>query len=87
LRFYGRALEEGASLRFGEIPNRTLEIIKRIEEAADSVGEVLPAKTGALLIVDNRLSLHDRLEQRVTGPKEQRRQAWLCFVKRLHQPL
>jgi hypothetical protein len=87
LRFYGRALEEGAWLRFGHIPERTHEIIVRLEEAADAVGEVLCASRGALLIVDNRLSLHDRTEQQVTGPDERRRQAWLCFVKQLHQPL
>jgi hypothetical protein len=87
LRFYGRALEEGAWLRFGQVPNRTREIIARIEEAANSVGEVLYAPTGSLLIVDNRLSLHDRMKQQVAGPRESRRQAWLCFVKRLHHPL
>jgi hypothetical protein len=87
LRFYGRALEEGALLRFGQVPERTCEIIAQLEEAADAVGEVLTASTGALLIVDNRLSLHDRTEQQVTGPKELRRQAWLCFVKQLYQPL
>jgi len=87
LRFYGRALEEGAWLHFGRVPERTSELIARIEEAADSVGEVLRASTGALLIVDNRLSLHDRLRQQVDGPESQRRQAWLCFVGRLHEPL
>lgn len=87
LRFYGRALKEGALLRFGRIPERTHEIIARVEEAADDVGEKLCASTGALLIVDNRLSLHDRMEQQVTVPEESRRQAWLCFVKRLHQPI
>lgn len=87
LRFYGRALEEGAWLRFGKVPDRTREIVEWVEEAADAVGDVLSASTGALLIADNRLSLHDRLEQRVTGPEEYRRQAWLCFVKQLHQPL
>jgi len=87
LRFYGRALKEGASLRFGRIPDRTQEIIARVEEAADDVGEILCASTGALLIVDNRLSLHDRMEQQVTIPEEGRRQAWLCFVERLHQPI
>jgi hypothetical protein len=87
MRFYGRALEEGAWLRFGRVPERTSVIIARIEEVADSVGEVLRASTGALLIVDNRLSLHDRLRQQVTGPGNQRRQAWLCFVQRLHEPL
>lgn len=87
MRFYGRALEEGAQLRFGQIPGRTREIIARVEEAADAVGEVFRASTGSLLIVDNRHSLHDRTEQQVTGPEGRRRQAWLCFVKRLHQPL
>jgi hypothetical protein len=87
LRFYGRALEEGGWLRFGQVPDRTREIIARVEEAADAVGEVLQASTGALLIADNRYSLHDRIEQQVTGPEGHRRQAWLCFVKRLHQPL
>lgn len=86
LRFYGRALEEGASFRFGKVPERTREIISRVEEAADAVGEILSAPTGSLLIVDNRFSLHDRAEQQVTGPEECRRQAWLCFVSRLHQP-
>jgi hypothetical protein len=87
LRFYGLALEEGAWLRFGRIPQRTREIVARLEEAADSVREVLPAPTGALLIVHNSLSLHDRAVQSVTGPKEQRRQARLCFVKQLYHPL
>jgi hypothetical protein len=87
LRFYGRALQEGSWLRFGQVPDHTREITARIEEAADSVGEVLYAPTGSLLIVENRLSLHDRMEQQVAGPRESRRQAWLCFVKRLHHPL
>jgi len=85
LRFYGRALEEGAWLCFGQIPDRTREIIARIEEAADVAGEVLYASTGSLLIVDNRLSLHYRAEQQVDGPKDRRRQAWLCFIKKLYQ--
>lgn len=87
MRFYGRALEEGARLRFGQVPDRTRELVARVDEAADAVGEVLPAARGALLIVHNRLSLHDRTEQHVGGPVECRRQAWLCFVKRLRQPL
>jgi hypothetical protein len=87
MRFYGRALEEGALLRFGHVPDHTREIIARVEEAADTVGEVLRASTGALLVVDNRLSLHDRLEQTVACSKGCRRQAWLCFVRRLHEPL
>lgn len=87
LRFYGPALEDGAWLRFGRVPERTREIIARIEEAADAVREVLPAKTGSLLIVHNSFSLHDRSPQTVTGPVASRRQALLCFIKRLYQPL
>jgi len=87
LRFYRRALEDGAWLRFGRIPDHTSEIVARIEEAADTVGEMLCANTGALLVVDNRFSLHDRTEQQVTVRANLRRQAWLCFVKKLHQPL
>jgi hypothetical protein len=87
LRFYGPALEDGAWLRFGKVPERTREIVARIEGAADAVREVLPARTGALLIVHNGRSLHDRAPQTVTGPVESRRQALLCFVKQLHRPL
>jgi hypothetical protein len=87
LRFYGPALEDGAWLRFNKVPDRTREIVSRIEEAANSVREVLPAKTGSLLIVHNSFSLHDRSPQTVTGPRNSRRSAILCFVKRLHQAL
>lgn len=87
LRFFGPALEDGAWLRFGRIPNRTREIVARVEEAADSAREVLPAATGSLLIVHNSLSLHDRSPQTVSGPIGSRRQALLCFVQKLHQPL
>jgi hypothetical protein len=87
LRFYGPALEDGAWLRFGRVPERTREIVARIEEAADAAREVLPAKTGSLLIVHNSLSLHDRSPQTVTGPEASRRQALLCFIRRLHSPL
>jgi hypothetical protein len=87
LRFYGPALEDGAWLRFGKVPERTKHIVEQIEEAANAVRVVLPAKTGSLLIVHNGLSLHDRSPQTVTGSKELRRQALLCFVKRLHQRL
>lgn len=85
LRFYGRALEEGALLRFGEVPDLTKEIVSRIEEAANAVRVTLPARTGSLLIVHNGLSLHDRSPQTITGPEGLRRQALLCFVKKLHR--
>ena len=86
LRFYGRALREGAKLTLNRIPDRTEEAIALIEGAADAVGETLPASTGSLLIVHNWLSMHDRTEQTVTGT-EARRQAWLCFVKKPHETM
>ena len=86
MRFYGRALIEGARIVFDRVPSHTRETIALIEKAADSVGETLPASTGALLIVHNRLSLHDRIEQTVSEAGA-RRQAQLCFVKKLRQPL
>ena len=86
LRFYGRALTEGARLAFGRVPDHTRETIDLIEEAADAVGETLPASRGALLVVHNWFSLHDRTEQTVEGTGA-RRQAQLSFVKKLHRPL
>lgn len=86
LRFYGRALVEGARIAFGRVPGHTKETIALIEDAADAVGEMFPASRGALLVVHNWFSLHDRTEQTVAGTKA-RRQARLCFVKKMHRPL
>ena len=85
LRFYRRSLRDGALLEFGEVPDYTKEAIALVEGAADAVGEVLPASKGALLVVHNWFSLHDRTDQTVKGT-EGRRQAQLCFVKNLHRP-
>ena len=88
LRFYGRALTEGARVAFDKVPPSTREAIALVERAADAVGETLPASTGSLLVVHNWSSLHDRTEQTVVGAATGgRRQAWLCFVKRLHRLL
>ena len=86
LRFYGRALTEGAQLALGRVPDHTRETIALIEEAAHSVGETLPASRGALLVVHNWFSLHDRTEQTVESTGA-RRQAQLSFVNRMHCPL
>ena len=86
LRFYGRALKDGARLTYGRVPDHTMEAIALIEKAADAVGETLPASKGALLVVHNWFSLHDRTEQTVEGFGG-RRQAQLSFVKQLHTPL
>ena len=86
LRFYGRALKEGARIALDRVPDYTKEAVALIEGAADAVGETLQASTGSLLIVHNWLCFHDRTEQTVTGTVP-RRQAWLCFVRKPHRPL
>jgi len=83
LRFYGRALREGAILEYGRVPEKTERLIAAVEEAADSVGETLPARTGALLVCHNWLSLHDRTDQ-ATGSGRPLRKSILCFVRSLH---
>ena len=86
LRFYGRALTEGAQIAFNRVPDHTRVAIALIEDAADAVGETLPASNGALLVVHNWLSVHDRTAQTVAGTGATR-QAQLSFVKKLHRPL
>ena len=85
LRFYGRALTEGARISFDRVPDHTKDAIALIEDAADAVGKTLPASRGALLVVHNWLSVHDRTEQTVAGAGATR-QAQLCFVMKLHRP-
>ncbi len=81
MRFYGRALREGAQLATPKIITRRelLEIVQIVEKATDMVGYVKPAHQGALMVVDNTRSLHDRLPQTVGG-KQALRTALLCFV-------
>lgn len=80
MRFYGRALQEGVEIQENQVTkSEVLEIIKIIEEAADIVGIVKSAPKGALMIVDNTRSLHDRLQQTVDG-NQPLRTALLGFV-------
>ncbi|NOT13773.1 MAG: hypothetical protein HOP23_18430 [Methylococcaceae bacterium] len=81
MRFYGRALREGAQLDTLRIIAKPelLEIVQIVEEAADMVGYIKPAPQGALMVVDNTRSLHDRLPQTVEG-KQPLRTALLSFV-------
>lgn len=82
LRFYGRALREGALVSSGFVPAETEQLIAAIEEAADAVGETLACPTGALLACHNGLGLHDRTEQTTQGRRPFRKSI-LCFVQRL----
>lgn len=81
LRFYRRALWEGARIYWGQVPPRVRELTDRVAQAADATGEVLHSREGALLVVDNRRSLHDRLPQSVRG--DDLRRSILCFVQKL----
>ena len=83
LRFYARALREGALVRFGLVPAETDSLVTAIESAADAVGETLACSTGALLVCHNGLALHDRTEQTTQGGRPYRKSI-LCFVQKLH---
>ncbi|HET9227358.1 MAG TPA: TauD/TfdA family dioxygenase [Thermoanaerobaculia bacterium] len=85
LRFYARALREGALACFGSTPDETERLIAAIESAADAVGETLAASTGALLVCHNGMAMHDRTEQTTQGGRPFRKSV-LCFVDRLHEP-
>lgn len=86
LRFYGRAMREGALLAYGELPPLIERAVSAVESAADHVGQTLHAATGALLVVDNWHALHDRQAQS-TGTALPLRCSWLCFLESLHEPL
>lgn len=79
LRFYGRSLREGACSANGSVPPEVEQLIEAIEGAADAVGKTLPATNQALLVVDNRRSLHDRTAQSTDA--QSLRRAVLCFVR------
>lgn len=85
LRFYGRALREGALACFGSIPAETERLVMAVESAADAVGKTLAASTGALLVCHNGLAMHDRTEQTTAGGRPFRKSV-LCFVQSLHGP-
>jgi len=83
LRFYGRALRDGAALESGAAGRALVaKVIVAVEQAADEVGVKCAAVTGALLVVDNWRSLHDRLQQTTEG-KLPLRTAILCFAESL----
>lgn len=81
IRFYGRAMRDGARLAYGQLPDDVLRAILAVEAAADRVGRILNAASGALLVTDNWHSLHDRLVQTV-DLNAPRRRSLLCFVDR-----
>jgi hypothetical protein len=86
LRFYGRAMRDGAWQAYGTIPDSIERAISAVETAADHVGRTLQAPSGALLVMDNWHALHDRLAQTVDAALPLRC-SWLCFIESLHEPL
>jgi cephalosporin hydroxylase len=86
LRFYGRALRDGARLAYGRVPDNIEHLITVVETAADRVGHILAAPAGALLVTDNWHALHDRLPQSV-DPQRSLRQSLLCFIDNLYHPI
>jgi hypothetical protein len=86
MRFYARALREGARLCFDEVPVATEQIMAAVGRAADAVGKTLPATEHALLVCHNWLAFHDRAAQTTRGPLPLRRSV-LCFVRALKDPV
>ena len=79
LRFYGRAMRDGARAVHGQVPEEVETAIQAVEGAADRVGLIVASQAGDLLVTDNWRCLHDRLEQTVDSPLPLRR-SLLCFV-------
>lgn len=86
LRFYGRAMREGARWANGDLSPSIERAVSAVGSAADRVGHMLHAATGALLVVDNWHALHDRQAQS-TDTALPLRCSWLCFLESLHEPL
>jgi hypothetical protein len=86
LRFYGRAMRDGARQFYGTIPGIVEHVISEIEAAADRVGHTLHAPSGSLLVADNWHALHNRLTQTVDVALPLR-YSCLCFIEALHEPL
>jgi hypothetical protein len=85
LRFYGRAMRDGARVAYGHVPEQLEVAVQAVEDAADRVGTVLPAQAGDLLVTDNWHCLHDRLAQTV-DPALPLRRSLLCFVGEVDSP-
>ncbi|EYF08279.1 Hypothetical protein CAP_6040 [Chondromyces apiculatus DSM 436] len=85
LRFYGRAMRDGARLAYRRVPEEIEHALTAVETAADQVGHVLAAPAGALLVTDNWHALHDRLIQSV-DPARSLRRSLLCFVDLPEEP-
>jgi hypothetical protein len=82
LRFYLPSIRRGCIAEYGKIPPRIAVALAAVEQAADDVAEVVPTRTGSLLIASNWFALHDRVRQTVSRTRPNR-EALLCFVSKL----
>jgi hypothetical protein len=76
LRFYGDGLRRGLALE--PLGREYLSAVTAVENAADQCAVDLVASAGALLVVDNRMTLHYRRQQTVVGAELRR--AHLVFA-------
>jgi hypothetical protein len=79
IRFYRRSILEGCKKEYGTVPQIVVEAIDALESAADVCGNMLPSVSGALLVCDNWMCLHDRTVQS-TESSMSSRIAYLAFV-------
>lgn len=79
LRLYVPSIRRGCMIEYGKVPDPVAAALELLEAAADRVQEVVPTRSGSLLITSNWFALHDRVQQTVNddGPN---REAMLCFV-------
>jgi hypothetical protein len=81
LRFYLPSIRRGCVEEWGEVPSRIAIALLAVEKAADAVADVVPTRTGSLLIASNWFALHDRIKQTISRVRPSR-EALLCFVAR-----
>lgn len=83
MRFYLPSIRRGCIAIHGDIPPRIASALAQVEAAADRVARIVPTREGSLLVTSNWFALHDRAQQSVSRTRA-RREALLCFVKRMH---
>jgi hypothetical protein len=83
LRFYLPSIHRGCAAEYGEIPREVEAALSAVKHAADAVEEVVPTRSGSLLVASNWFALHDRARQTVSRSRPNR-EALLCFVADFH---
>jgi hypothetical protein len=79
IRFYLPSIRRGCVAEYGSVPAHIAAALCQLECAANAVGEVVPTKSGSLLVASNWSALHDRVQQTISQSRPNR-EALLCFV-------